>query len=583
MSLTIFQNITRETLAESLCKCLCAIPEFAEFCLPLALEKLSSSLLIAKLDSLNILVNIFHYYKHIVLNIYHLQIEGCKSFDVAKYIQHSTDIWSQIQREVLNCDNTEVEKTALKSLEVVITKLSQSPENVFQSILSDITDTVKGNLMPNLKLFTPSCKILKHTAKGSKASARYITIEVMPIFKNTYKITETPSHQVVVFKNIIDFTKIYIDVNHNDDITDVQELSLVPNLCLQAIIQKEEELQAIGFWGISIIPKSLTFEQRNCLYDNFSVLLINPTPVIVRAAVLKCFKIISQIYVTELHQHVLNKINITSNATLILYFDALRNIADQEEFTTYVLATFVKSCIQNIDTSEIAVDNLKKLLESCNNNPSIYNYLMEQEQVIYKLIDWIISSLDIIDVNINRHETLLENISLICKLLIEKENANNQNAIINAKMDNVIGLYKKNNNPVLMVVLDGLLTSLHQEVEIKYDIVDYLLDISLKSKAKFLQSTSLQLLANLINKAPNGIYNYYIAYNLYIFINAFIDTNLQKKLDHILLTCNNSLNNSEQSDMVNNTINSISWIAKALIMRGYADTEIWTNRVLLLK
>lgn len=44
-------------LAESLCPCLCALPSFAQFCLPLALEKLDSSLRIAKLDSLKLLVS----------------------------------------------------------------------------------------------------------------------------------------------------------------------------------------------------------------------------------------------------------------------------------------------------------------------------------------------------------------------------------------------------------------------------------------------------------------------------------------------------------------------------------------------
>uniref|UniRef100_A0A1Y1KNK2 MMS19 nucleotide excision repair protein n=1 Tax=Photinus pyralis TaxID=7054 RepID=A0A1Y1KNK2_PHOPY len=49
-------SISRSTLASSLSDCLCATPDFAEYCLPLALEKLSSSLHIAKFDSLDILV-----------------------------------------------------------------------------------------------------------------------------------------------------------------------------------------------------------------------------------------------------------------------------------------------------------------------------------------------------------------------------------------------------------------------------------------------------------------------------------------------------------------------------------------------
>lgn len=51
-----FQNITREELAVGLETCLCAVPEFGEFCIPLALEKLDSDLKNAVIDSLNLLV-----------------------------------------------------------------------------------------------------------------------------------------------------------------------------------------------------------------------------------------------------------------------------------------------------------------------------------------------------------------------------------------------------------------------------------------------------------------------------------------------------------------------------------------------
>lgn len=44
-------------LADALAQCLTAIPKFAEFCFSLALEKLESSLDVAKLDALQLLVN----------------------------------------------------------------------------------------------------------------------------------------------------------------------------------------------------------------------------------------------------------------------------------------------------------------------------------------------------------------------------------------------------------------------------------------------------------------------------------------------------------------------------------------------
>lgn len=49
--------VTRDDLAKALTPCLCAIPEFGEQCLVLLIEKLDSSLRLAKLDSLKLLVS----------------------------------------------------------------------------------------------------------------------------------------------------------------------------------------------------------------------------------------------------------------------------------------------------------------------------------------------------------------------------------------------------------------------------------------------------------------------------------------------------------------------------------------------
>lgn len=50
-------KITRDELASNLARCLTCIKDFADFCIPLALQKLEANLKIAKLDSLYLLVN----------------------------------------------------------------------------------------------------------------------------------------------------------------------------------------------------------------------------------------------------------------------------------------------------------------------------------------------------------------------------------------------------------------------------------------------------------------------------------------------------------------------------------------------
>lgn len=56
-ALTGQKEITRDELAMHLNNCLCSVASFDQFCLPLVLEKLTSALKIAKIDSLNLLVS----------------------------------------------------------------------------------------------------------------------------------------------------------------------------------------------------------------------------------------------------------------------------------------------------------------------------------------------------------------------------------------------------------------------------------------------------------------------------------------------------------------------------------------------
>lgn len=51
-------TITRDNLSKKLIQCLVASPDFVEWCVALALEKLESELVVAKCDSLELLVSL---------------------------------------------------------------------------------------------------------------------------------------------------------------------------------------------------------------------------------------------------------------------------------------------------------------------------------------------------------------------------------------------------------------------------------------------------------------------------------------------------------------------------------------------
>lgn len=54
-------------MVSNLARCLTCVDEFADFCIPLAIQKLESSLEVAKLDSLYLLVNNCNIFINILL------------------------------------------------------------------------------------------------------------------------------------------------------------------------------------------------------------------------------------------------------------------------------------------------------------------------------------------------------------------------------------------------------------------------------------------------------------------------------------------------------------------------------------
>ncbi|KAF5281411.1 hypothetical protein FQR65_LT14707, partial [Abscondita terminalis] len=520
------QDPNVETLSEALSGCLCAVPEFAEYCLPLALEKLSSSLHIAKLDSLIVLA------------------KGCDVFPLSAYIQHSTDIWSQIQREVYNCNDQELENIALTTLKVVMQKLSNSATNIYKPILSDITDTLKGNLLPHMKLFTPSCKILQCISSSSPAASAYIIKETMPILINTFNITTTGSHQVLILSNIINFVRSYTQLTNTYDISTVEELVSVPYLCLKASIDENMEVASTGLESVGLISKSLPLEIRKCLYENFCTSLIYKSSDKVRTSLLTCFKVIAEDYGDEVQNFVLNKIKIDNNVSLEYYLESLAVIVQVDKFTESILNIFIYYCGLDLSTAEIAVGSLRQLVEKYEDDVKIQIILENKGEIISKLLNLIVNNLNDINVNLKGHKMLLFNISAICKIILSNQNSEVQKQIVFPKLHDVLALKKCNCKPTLIVLFDSLVTCLHKDVVIECNLVEYLMDMALNTEEEFIQDLSVQLLANIINKR----------------LDEGVDKN---KLQNIIAI--------------------ISWVAKALLMRGHPQNQNWTNKVMTFK
>uniref|UniRef100_A0A4W6FD37 MMS19 nucleotide excision repair protein n=1 Tax=Lates calcarifer TaxID=8187 RepID=A0A4W6FD37_LATCA len=167
-------GITKEELIEALRAVLSGTPKFAEFLLPLIIEKLDSDVQSAKLDSLQTLTACLSQYEH---------------KDVAEFLE---GLWTSLRREVFQTSSERIESAGLAALTTLTSCLSRSvlnsdSEDSLSTFLDLVLKDCKHHLCePDLKLVWPSAKLLQAACSASNRASHIITAAVMPSLIDQY-------------------------------------------------------------------------------------------------------------------------------------------------------------------------------------------------------------------------------------------------------------------------------------------------------------------------------------------------------------------------------------------------------------
>uniref|UniRef100_A0AAX7TRL2 MMS19 nucleotide excision repair protein n=1 Tax=Astatotilapia calliptera TaxID=8154 RepID=A0AAX7TRL2_ASTCA len=187
-------GITREELVQALRAVLTGTPNFAEFLLPLLIEKLDSDVQSAKLDSLQTLAACVSQYEH---------------KHVAEFLQ---GLWTAVRREVFQTSSERIESAGLAALTALTSCLSRSvlssdSEDSLSTFLDFILTDCKHHLCePDLKLVWPSAKLLQAACSASTSASHIITAAVMPSlleqYNNRAQVIETADVHMFNWFNI---------------------------------------------------------------------------------------------------------------------------------------------------------------------------------------------------------------------------------------------------------------------------------------------------------------------------------------------------------------------------------------------
>uniref|UniRef100_A0A8C3WRM2 MMS19 nucleotide excision repair protein n=1 Tax=Catagonus wagneri TaxID=51154 RepID=A0A8C3WRM2_9CETA len=236
-------GIQREDLILSLRAVLASTPRFAEFLLPLLIEKVDSELLSAKLDSLQ------------TLNA------CCAVYGQKELKDFLPSLWASVRREVFQTASERVEAEGLAALNSLTACLSRSvlradAEDLLDSFLSNILQDCRHHLCePDMKLVWPSAKLLQAAAGASARACDHITSNVLPLLLEQFHKHSQSNQRRTILEMILGFLKLQHKWSYEDK--DERPLSgfkdQLCSLIFMALTDASTQLQLVGIRTLTVL------------------------------------------------------------------------------------------------------------------------------------------------------------------------------------------------------------------------------------------------------------------------------------------------------------------------------------------
>ncbi|NWR81159.1 MMS19 protein, partial [Centropus unirufus] len=236
-------GIQREDLILSLRAVLASTPQFAEFLLPLLIEKMDSDLQSAKLDSLQTLA------------------ACCAIYGQKELQEFLPSLWSSLRREVFQTASEKVEAESLAALHALSTCLSCSvlssdSEDLLDSFLSSILQDCRHHLCePDMKLVWPSAKLLQAAAGASLRAYHRVTSCVLPLLLEQYTKHPQSSQRRTILEMLLGFLELQQKWGHveEDESTLLSLRAQVCSVVFSALTDPSVQLQLVGIRALTVL------------------------------------------------------------------------------------------------------------------------------------------------------------------------------------------------------------------------------------------------------------------------------------------------------------------------------------------
>lgn len=205
-------QITREELSGGLLNCLTAAPGLGKFCVPLVVEKLSSDLVQAKSDALEVL------------------IRGAEVFPPVCFANETILIWKQIHSLVFVNRHEAIIPTALSCLTSVAKVISRHPKqgSLLAALFKVVWKDLQEGAAPGMG------QVLEAFAKASAEACSTVLVEALPGILKLLSAQNDGLRQVLVLESTTSVLSIFVslcthpDPSANSVTTPLEEESPVP-------------------------------------------------------------------------------------------------------------------------------------------------------------------------------------------------------------------------------------------------------------------------------------------------------------------------------------------------------------------
>ncbi|MED6256867.1 mms19 nucleotide excision repair [Ataeniobius toweri] len=594
-------GITKEELVQSLRAVLTGTPKFAEFLLPLIIEKLDSEVQSAKLDSLQTLAACLGQYEH---------------KDLAEFLE---GLWSSLRREVFQTSSEKIEAAALTALTALTSCLSRSvlnsdSEDSLSTFLDLVLRDCKHHMFePDLKLVWPSAKLLQAACSASYRAGHILTTTVMPPLVEQYSSRTECSHRrtlLEVVQRFIQSTASCQSVDHDESLFSAYKQSLC-SMVFSGLSESNSSLQITATSVLTSLAQQtglLLDSDVELAVDHLTRLLLTDEDERVSLAVVECAGALAEQYpsafitkliptlkkemfsdqreVSELHSHHAVRQRCLSALAAV----SIRASVVQE--STPVLLDLLSSA--HMDHTRFSVD---EVVHACRSLQKIAEQVQDDEETSHCFHDIIIPRLLSLALQAalqsegssGRSSPLLEEvvlsavvsvISTACSRLQITFAEQMASRAVSLFLDGDVSFLPDNSFPShiqllqqqeeswrqsqLVCLLMACVCSLPRSVEIPQveRLLSQLEELSCRCSHPLSYTSAAKCFAGLINKKPQG---------------GSLDSLIQRTIKRV-----SSELDRPSSPLRTQAFTLLIWVAKALLLRYHPLFSVLTNKLFSL-